>query len=167
MISILKLSSTQIANAIPNQPSSTPISSPSPYTRPLTADNGSPFPEKSGYIKGYPKDFTDGYASVTIDNSQAPSDVFVKLFSLDTFPPKPVLVFFVKGNDKFTAKNIRAGDYDIRYRELDSGTLLKSSPFKLQEIKTDTSVRFNRIIITLYKVLDGNMQMQPIPEKDF
>lgn len=58
--------------------------SPKPgYVRPRLADNGTPFPRSSGYIDGYPLNFSDGYSSVTIDNSQNGSDVFIKLFSLD------------------------------------------------------------------------------------
>lgn len=58
-------------------PSNVTNSSPAPsssatpqYVRPSSADNGVPFPVASDYISGYQQQFTDGYSSVTVDNSQ-------------------------------------------------------------------------------------------------
>lgn|GEM_PF-5584716 len=54
---------------------------------------------KSGYIKNYPVRFSDGYSSITVDNSQNDSDVFVKLFSLDSKPEQPIRVFFIRASN--------------------------------------------------------------------
>jgi hypothetical protein len=53
------------------------------YIRPLLAPNGQPWPNKSGYIKGYNRLFLNGFSNVTIDNSKNDSDVFLKFISLD------------------------------------------------------------------------------------
>lgn len=132
-----------------------------------TDDKGRPFPTKSGYLKGYPALSRGGYSSVTVDNSQNNSDVFVKLFSLNTTPPKAVRVFFIRANNKFTVKDIKAGSYDVRYRNLDSKGLAKTEQFDLKEIKDGRKIKFSGITLTLYKVIDGNMQTQPISENEF
>lgn len=106
--------------------STAPVSVKPKYVRPKVADNGVPFPMKSGYIKNYPVRFSDGYSSITVDNSQNDSDVFVKLFSLDSTPEQPIRVFFIRAYESFTAKSVRAGNYDVRYRDLDSGSLVRT-----------------------------------------
>lgn len=137
------------------------------YVRPETADNGSPWPGTSTYIKGYPRRFTDGYSTITIDNTQNDSDVFVKLYSRDSEPSRPVRVVFIRASDSFTLQKVRAGSYDVRYRDLDSGALARSDAFDIEEHRTDAGVRFSRFTMTLYKVRDGNMRMHDIAESEF
>jgi len=140
------------------------------YVRSKLADNGRPFPTLSGYIEGYPIDAENGYSKVTIDNSENDSDVFVKLFSLgapDTGKSKPVRVFFVRANQRFTVENLTPGNYDVRYRNLDTGKLQRSEPLQLEEFRTTTGVRFSRTTLTLYKVRDGNAQIYDISESEF
>ncbi|WP_404790395.1 hypothetical protein [Altericista sp. CCNU0014] len=148
------------------KPKSKPVPKPKPVKGP-TDDRGVPFPTKSGYLKGYPALAVGGYSSVTVDNSQNSSDVFVKLFTLDTTPPKAASVFFIRAHDKFTVTDIQPGNYDIRYRDLTSGGLSRTEQFNLKEVKTARGVEFSRLRLTLYKVLDGNMQIQPISENEF
>lgn len=169
------LSSAPIASssptASPTLSSLTPRPKPKPKPKPVqrpTDDNGHPFPTKSGYLKGYPALLAGSYSSVTVDNSQNDSDVFVKLFSLDTTPPKAASVFFIRAHDSFTVKNIKPGNYDAtRYRDLTSGALSRTEQFNLKEVRTARGVQFSRLTLTLYKVLDGNMQIQPISEGEF
>lgn len=140
------------------------------YVRPKLADNGKPFPTTSGYIDGYPIDAENGYSKVTIDNSQNDSDVFVKLFSLgalSTDKPKPVRVFFVRASQKFTVENLSPGNYDVRYRNLDTGRLQRSEPLQVDEFRTPTGVRFSETTLTLYKVRGGNAQIYDISESEF
>lgn len=148
--------------------SASPSLSPKPeYVRPIAADNGVPFPAISGYIDGYPVRLTDGYSTVTVDNSQNDSDVFVKLFTLGTNPPAPVRVFFIRASEKFTIENIKAGNYDVRYRDLDSGALARTDQFNLEEVETVGGIQFSKITLTLYKVHGGNMQTHTISENEF
>lgn len=138
------------------------------YVRPKTADNGSPFPKKSGYIKGYPIQFKEGYSTLTVNNSKNSSDVFVKLYALDSIPPQPVRVFFIRKGDKFTAVNIKPGSYDIRYRDLNYGGLSRTDNFILEEYQTfEGATKFKRMTLTLYKVPGGNMKIYPISEQEF
>lgn len=154
----------------PTVSSSIPKSNPIPKPKPIqchTDDHGVPFPTQSGYLKGYPALAVGGYSSVTVDNSQNSSDVFVKLFTLDTTPPKAASVFFIRANDTFTVTDVQPGNYDIRYRDLTSCGLSRTEQFNLKEVRTARGVEFSRLRLTLYKVFDGNMQIQPISENEF
>jgi hypothetical protein len=152
----------------PTQPDiSSPPSPQSEYVRPTTADNGVPFPLTSGYIDGYSMQSIDGYSKVIVDNSQNNSDVFVKLFTLDTSPPTPVRVFFILTGERFLVENLEPGNYDVRYRDLDSGRLARTSPFEVSELETLEGIEFSEITLTLYKVYGGNMKTYSISEDEF
>ncbi len=136
------------------------------YVRPKTADNGSPFPKTSGYVKGYPIQFKNGLSSVTVDNSRNSSDIFVKLYAVDATPPQAVRIFFIRGGKKFTALKINPGNYDIRYRDLNSGSLLRTDGFNLEEFKElDGRTKFTRYTLILKKV--GKVKTHPISETEF
>jgi hypothetical protein len=138
------------------------------YTRPKTADNGKPFPKKSGYIKGYPIQFQNGYSHLTVNNSKGSSDVFVKLYAVDAIPPQPVRVFFIRKGEKFTAEKIKAGNYDIRYRNLDNGGLFRTENLNFEEYKTfDGPSNFTTMSLTLYTVPNGKMKIKPLSEQEF
>lgn len=156
------VSSSQTADS-----TSPALSSKPEYVRPTSADNGIPFPAVSGYIDGYPVQSTNGYSTVTIDNSQNESDIFGKLFTLNTNPPAPVRVFFIRARETFTVENVRAGNYDVRYRDLNSGEFFRTDQFNLEEVETLGGVQFSQITLTLYKVRGGNMQTHKISENEF
>lgn len=137
------------------------------YLRPLAAPNGQAWPKSAGYVKGFKKLHTDGLSKITVDNSQNNSDVFVKLVAISELKSYPVRVFFVPAFNLFTISNIRAGSYDIRYRDLDSGSLSRSEPFTLQEIETYDGVQYSNITMTLYKIQNGNMQTYGLSENEF
>ena len=137
------------------------------YTRPATAPNGEMWPTSSGYVRGYEKLHTDGLSTVTIDNSRNDNDVFVKLVSIDSAEDYPVRQFFVSAYGEFTINKVRAGTYDVRYKDLDSGSISKSEPFELREEESYDGVRYSNITMTLYKIQNGNMQTTSIPESQF
>jgi curved DNA-binding protein CbpA len=138
------------------------------YVRSAFAPNGEPWPAVSGYVKGYAKRSTGGLSTVTVDNSKNDSDVFVKLHTLETAQFQVVRVFFIKAGGRFTVRNVLPGNYDVRYRNLDSGALLKSEAFDLvEEQQDDGRTRFSNIEMTLFKVLHGNMKTYPISEEEF
>jgi hypothetical protein len=146
-----------------------PKPSPKPsYVRPTTAENGQPFPKTSGYIKKYPLKANDGYSSLTIKNDENDSDIYIKVFDLNKSKAKPVRFFFVKARESFTVEKITPGKYDVRYRDLDSGSTTKTQDFKLEETKEeDGGIKYSNMTMTLYKVADGNMRTEPIDEEAF
>lgn len=100
-------------------------------------------------------------------DSKNDSDAFLKLISLDAPQILAVRCIYIAPRDKFTIKNIRVGNYDVRYRDLESGALLKSESFQLEEFPTEDGVQYSDITMTLYKVYGGNMRTSEISEVEF
>jgi hypothetical protein len=165
--SLVGTSPTKLASPASALPSSRSSSEPEISLSPSAASTlprakiPADYPSGSGYIKGYPKTATYGRSSLTIENNINSSDFVVKLFSLTT--GKAVRVFLVRDNQSFTVEDIASDRYDVRYKNLASGRISKSEPFEL--VETDTESTHMRM--TLYKVRDGNMRTQDIPEESF
>ncbi len=153
-----------IANPTPEIES---IPAPPAYERPLYAPNGEAWPAVADYVQGYEKLHTNGLSSVTVDNTQNDSDVFVKLVSLEGAEAYPVRQFYIPAYSKFTAYKVKAGSYDVRYRDLYSGGLSRSESFNLEETEIDGGTQFSNYTMTLYKVHNGNMQTYGLSEAEF
>ena len=76
-------------------------------------------------------------------------------------------MFFIPASSQFTINKVRAGLYDIRYRDLDSGSLSKSESFTLEEIETYEGIQYSNFTMTLYKIQNGNMQTYGLSENEF
>ncbi|KAA6182487.1 J domain-containing protein [Thiohalocapsa marina] len=137
------------------------------YVRPELAPNGFPWPTSAGYVSGYQILHNQGLSSITIDNTRNDSDVFVKLVSLSGSSAYPVRQFFIPGFSRFTLKNVTAGRYDIRYRDLETGGLSRSEPFEVNEIRTYSGTQYSNLSMTLYKVSHGNMETYRLSESEF
>ena len=140
---------------------------PPKYVKPTSAPNGELWPTGADYVSGYEQLNAGGLSSVTIDNSQNDSDVFVKLVSLAGAEAYPTRQIYIPAFGKFTAERAAAGSYDIRYRDLDTGGLSRSDAFTLEETPTDGGTQYSTITMTLYKVQNGNMQTFPLAESEF
>ncbi len=145
----------------------TPPSPKPSYVRPTTAENGQPFPATSGYIKKYPQKANDGYSSLTIKNDENDSDVYVKIFDLNKSKAKPIRFFFVRARESFTAEKITPGKYDVRYKDLDSGSKAKTPEFQFTETTDSEGTKYSNMTMTLYKVANGNMRTESIDDDSF
>lgn len=137
------------------------------YIRPNAAPNGHPWPASAGYVAGYKRLNATGLSTLTVDNTQNDSDVFLKLMALNGSRARPVRWFFIPGHDKFTVRALTKGSYDVRYRDLARGSLFRSQTFSVVEFPVRGARKFSNITMTLYKVLNGNMETVPISEKEF
>lgn len=137
------------------------------YVRPATAPNGQRWPMVAAYVPGYPRTNDSGLSTITIDNTRNDADVFVKLVSLDGDQAYPARQLFIPALGKFTIRKVSAGNYDIRYRDLDSGALLRSQQFDVDQIRGETSTQYSTIEISLYKVQDGTFHTYPLAEGEF
>ena len=137
------------------------------YRPPATAPNGQPWPSGPAYVPGYPVDARQGVSELTINNGRNTSPVFVRLYALDRPTPAAVRQFFIPPHSSFTASSLSPGNYDVRYRDLETGGLVRSETFQIEEIPTANGVRYTSMEITLYKVADGNFQTYPLDEADF
>ncbi len=137
------------------------------YIRPLTAPNGSPWPAQAGYISGY--DFLNnlGISTVTVDNSSNNADVYVKLYLLVGSKKFVCRHVFIPGFSKFKMESLAPGVYDVRYLDLNNGQIAKTEKFELRETQDYSGTQYSNITLTLYKVLNGNMQTINISADDF
>ena len=118
-------------------------------------------------MRGYQRLHGSGLSTVTVDNTQNDSDVFVKLVSLDGAQAYPVRQFFIPAFGTFTLEKVTAGSYDVRYRDLTNGGLSRSDAFSIDETTTYEGTEFSRFTMTLYKVRNGNMRTHGLAENEF
>lgn len=139
-----------------------------PYIRPALAPNGRPWPITAGYIKGLPQKYTNGHSEITIDNSRNEGDVFVKLVSIPHGAKAfPIRQFLIPAHESFVVKKVRAGTYDVRYQDLDTGAKSGSPSFDLTETAVPGGIEYSRYELTLYTVVNGNMEMRPLADDEF
>ena len=159
-----------VTAAEPRTLSATPGKSPEAqprYARLPAAPNGQSWPAWSSYVPGYPIRKTGGLSSLTVDNSRNPSDVFLKVFSLEGGSPVPVRFALIKAGASFEFSNMAAGNFDVRFMDLDTGTLSRSEPFELEEIAEGNGTRYSRMSLTLNTARSGNARTQAIGESEF
>lgn len=121
----------------------------------------------TGYVKGEPVKNNKGHSIIEIDNSKNDVPVYVRIWALGD-NPRPVRSFRIKEGEKFSAKNLTRGRYDVRFKYLykeDAKYGAKSNPIQLKEsIDFDTNIiHYSHYSLTLYKVVNGNTQLQQIP----
>jgi hypothetical protein len=136
------------------------------YTRPTRAPNGAKWPTTAAYISGYAILNSEGLSSIKIDNSHNDSDVFVKLYRLGR-RETPIRHVYIPRLKSFTIEHIERGAFDVRYQDLDTGSKLKTDTITLNEKETPAGTQFSKVSITLYKVVDGNMDNYPIDDSEF
>gem|GEM_PF-578279 len=153
----------QAIQAAPPEAPTMPQDAPPNYVRSEVADNGAAWPTSSGYVRGYPIELVEGNSSITIVNLLNDSDVFVKVLSLDTTPPKPVRTVFVRASDQFTVRTVAAGRYELRYRDLDSGVLYRTDPFSIDS----QGAKHSALPISLDDPNDLSTHTHPISEEEF
>jgi hypothetical protein len=137
------------------------------YTRPATAPNGEVWPSASDYVPGYPQRNTNGLSQVVIDNSRNNSDAFVKIVSVGDSEPKVVRNIFIQANDRFPVNNMRAGSYELRYQNLDTGTLIRSEVFALEESAISSGTRYSAVTLTLREHPDESMNTYALSPGEF
>ena len=137
------------------------------YARPPTAPNGQAWPVGSGYLAGYELLNDGGLSEITVDNSQNDTDMFVKLFSLDGVTAQPVRTFFVRARSRFPLVHLTTGTYDLRYRNLGNGALLRSPALILEEVHSDRGTQHSTPNVRLYQPGEGAMQTYALSEADF
>jgi hypothetical protein len=140
---------------------------PTTYVRPSTAPNGKPWPERSGYVEGFPVLHADGLSEVIVDNSRNDVDMFAKLVSLDGSRTVIVRNFLVAAHTSFAVHNLSMGSYDLRYRNLATGDLQRSQLFEVEDVKTAGGMQHSTVTMPLYASQNGNMQTFALSESEF
>jgi hypothetical protein len=79
----------------------------------------------------------------------------------------PARMCYIPAHSSFTFTSVMPGIYDVRYRDLSTGGLSKTEEFVLQERQDSSGTNFSNITLTLYKVVNGNMETEAIEESEF
>jgi len=137
------------------------------YARPAAAPNGEPWPSSSDYIGGYQQRNTNGLSQVVLDNSKNSTDAFVKIVSVSESEPRVVRSIFLQASDRFTVNNLRAGNYEIRYQNLDTGLFMRSEVFALEESAISSGTRYSTVTLTLRSRPDENMNTFSLAPGEF
>lgn len=137
------------------------------YVRAPSAPNGHAWPARSGYVDGYPQLNNGGLSDVVIDNSRNDADMFAKLVSLDGPTALPVRTVFVPAHGRFKIAGLSIGTYDLRYRNLATGGLLRAPALILEEVPTGAAGQHNATTVPLYAAGTGNMQTYELGEPEF
>lgn len=127
------------------------------------APNGEPWPQKAGYIRGYPKLLRNGASSVEIDNSHNDFNVFAKLYHNRS--DIAVRSVFVPARGSFTITGIEQGAYDVRYQNLATGALSKTAPFNLSE--EPATGKATDAAVVLGRPADGRSETANLAPQDF
>jgi len=139
--------------------------------RPASDPKGHRWPQVAQLLRGFPYLNVEGHSTVTVDNSDGDSDVLIKLVSIGGAKAYPVRTAFIPATSRLTFDKLTPGSYDIRYRDLDDGTLTRTEAFDVDEHKLrdarGAGVEYTTLSFTLYKVRDGNAQSFPLAESEF
>lgn len=133
---------SQHTDITPTTSSRLPQSASSTYIRPLSAPNGNPWPQESGYIAGYPILYGQSNNRLYIDNVRNSSDVYAQLFADNQ--SEPLRHFFIKERNYLILDRLDAGTYTIRYRQLDAGEELSSEHITISGKAQEATIYLQR-----------------------
>ena len=85
----------------------------------MTAPNGEPWPQLSGYVEGYPVANEGEEMQVMVDNTANSSPVFVKVYDLDR--RSNVRHVYVLAHESMAVEKLAAGKYEVRYQNIEAG----------------------------------------------
>lgn len=133
---------------------------------PFTGVLDSEIQKFTGYVKGEPQLAMGGMSTFSIDNKQGSADAIGRLYKNGAKPA--VRSIYVKAGETFKAQSLTAGSYIFRYRFIGSeATFEADKDIKLSESRTDTGTQFSNVTVTLYKAIDGNLQVKQVPADKF
>lgn len=137
------------------------------YARAAVAPNGQGWPQASGYVAGYERLNLGGLSEVVIDNSRNEVDVFAKLVSLDGPSPLAVRTVFVAARGRLVLETLSIGTYDLRFRNLASGSFYRTPAFILEEVHTTRGTQHSVATLPLSASPDGSLQSYALTEGEF
>jgi hypothetical protein len=109
------------------------------HIRPLESPAGLPWPSVSGELAGHARLFATGYNGLLLDNRLGPSDVFVKVYQVDSVGLVAARHAFVRARDRLLLNDFPPGAYEVHYFSLDTGQSLRSLTLQLGASVADGS----------------------------
>ena len=94
-------------------------------------------------MKNYPfTRSTTKQLTIFVDNIRNTSDVFAELHQANH--PQPLRTFFIEERSQLPLTALEAGNYTIRYVQLDTGETITSEPITLSDSQKEATVYLQR-----------------------
>lgn len=120
----------------------------------------------TGYLNGTKQIAKGGLSTFKIDNTKGGGDAVVRLYRNSEKPAARSML--VKNGESFTAEALAPSSYKLRYRYIGSdNTFETNETFKLTEFSTENETRFSQVVVTLFKVVNGNMTVKKVDASEF
>lgn len=154
-----------------------------PYARPAQTPHGQPWPTATGLMPGAPVPAeSHGPCAIKVDNLLNNCAVHVKLARLPE-PQAPattgtaaaatpaaaaapagqvVREAYILSRERLDLTDLPAGTYEVRYRSMDNGVIVRAGTLTLGAAADDSSA-----VLSLYKVSAGNLQRPQLTEAEF
>ena len=129
------------------------------------APNGQAWPARAAYVGPITK--ANGYSTITIDNTKGNSNIYIKLARPTDGKSSGIREAYIPAGSTFKMNKIEPGNYAIKYKDIKNGCNSKSDPFGVEQIQTAQGVRYSDITLTIYTILNGNMDFERLPENAF
>lgn len=115
------------------------------YVRPTIAPNGNPFPDKTTYVDGYPQIYShEGRYVIFADNVKNSSDILAQLYLAQDTHNQAIRTFFIREREQLRLEKLDAGQYIIRYYQLDGGEQMQTDVIHLNNKNREETVYFQR-----------------------
>lgn len=126
---------------------------------------GNAWPTKPGYVTQVKN--TNGYSTLTIDNSKGGSDIYLKLAKPGQGSVPGVREAYVPAGLSFKMNKIEPGSYVVKYKDVKSGCNSVSDRFDITERRTYDGVEYTEMSLTIYTLRNGNMHFKQLPQAEF
>ncbi|MHA7113808.1 J domain-containing protein [Pseudomonas promysalinigenes] len=131
----------------------------------IKAPNGQAWPARAAYVG--PITRANGYSTITIDNTKGNSNIYIKLARPTDGKSSGIREAYIPAGSIFKMNKIEPGSYVIKYKDIKNGCNSKSDPFEVEQIQTAQGVQYSDISLTIYTILNGNMDFERLPENAF
>jgi len=129
------------------------------------APNGQAWPTRAAYVG--PITRTNGYSTITIDNAKGNSNIYIKLARPTDGRSSGIREAYIPAGSTFKMNKIEPDKYIIKYKDIKNGCNSKSEPFEVKQIHTAQGVQYSDISLTIYTMINGNMDFESLPENAF
>lgn len=131
----------------------------------MKAPNGKPWPTRAAYVGQITR--ANGYSTITIDNTKGNSNIYIKLARPSDGKSSGIREAYIPAGSTFKMNKIEPGTYVVKYKNIKNGCNSKSDPFNVEQIQTAQGVQYSDISLTIYTMLNGNMDFERLPENAF
>lgn len=126
---------------------------------------GAPWPLTAGYIAGMPMMRDGGWSEITVDNTAGEQAVYAKV--TDATGKRDFRHAYIPARTRFTFGRMDVGNYQLKYKMLDTGCAYASSRIRLEETLVGDRIKSSVYKLTLRKLESRNSQFSNVRSGEF